>query len=387
MAENKRFRKTKYQGVDVYVSSKRRWRGKPEKCFYIRYRTSTGKMVRERVGWESEGVTAAFAAQVRGEKIRAVRMGSDPPTFRQQKRRHTPLAEFFYEVYLPWAKENKKSWRRDEELFRLWIQPELGELTLEEISPLHVEKVKTRAQGAGLSPRTVQYALAVVRQLFNRAKDWGYYEGENPVSKVKLPRPNNRRLRTLTPEEALRLLEACRRRSEDLYGTCLLSLCCGLRAGEIFSLRWEDVDFEGRALRVRDPKNRESRIVPAGERVMAYLREKRESQDPSPGDLVFPARGSNGKGVRREVSKAFVRTVEELGLNEGVIDSRNKVVFHTLRHSFASFLAAEGTSLSVIAELLGHRTLQMVRRYSHMLPSASRKAIHRVEKVLDPEEA
>ncbi|HDN79229.1 MAG TPA: site-specific integrase, partial [Chloroflexi bacterium] len=76
------------------------------------------------------------------------------------------------------------------------------------------------------------------------------------------------------------------------------------------------------------------------------------------------------------------QVVKELGLNDGVTDPRDRVVFHTLRHTFASLLASQGTSLSIIAELMGHRTLAMVKRYSHLLPEAKRQAVAGLERSL-----
>ncbi|MGC8719371.1 MAG: tyrosine-type recombinase/integrase [Thermodesulforhabdaceae bacterium] len=96
-----------------------------------------------------------------------------------------------------------------------------------------------------LSERTTELALATVRMAFNKAKDWGIFDGENPVSKVQIPRKDNRRPGFLTPREAYVLLGKVRRRSRQAYEMCLLVLHCGLRFGEIANLNWGDIDTQG----------------------------------------------------------------------------------------------------------------------------------------------
>ncbi len=79
-------------------------------------------------------------------------------------------------------------------------------------------------------------------------------------------------------------------------------------------------------------------------------------------------------GVRNQVSDAFERCVDALGLNDGVSDPRNKVDFHALRHTFASWLVQKDVAIYTVAKLMGHSTIQMTQRYSHLSPSAERKA-------------
>ena len=84
------------------------------------------------------------------------------------------------------------------------------------------------------------------------------------------------------------------------------------------------------------------------------------------GELVFPSNNGKKIGV---MSQTFPRAVKQAGLNDGVIDRRQKVTFHTLRHSFASWLVMDGISLYQVKELLGHASLTMTERYSHLTGS------------------
>ncbi len=371
MAQYKKVRR--FPGVEYYESDRRRFRGKPDRCFYIRYRDHRGKLIRERIGWESEGVTAAYAFQLRNERLGDIRLGDEVIPLQKKRKLLLCLRDFFIEHYLPWAKENKKSWERDEQLFRQWIEPVLGDRPLKEISPLDVERVKKTMKDAGKAPRTIEYALAVLRAVMRKARKWGFYEGEIPTSRVSFPKVDNRRMRFLTPEEARALLEECRRRSRQLYEICLLSLHCGLRFSEITNLTWGDVNLEEGLIFVRDPKNRHNRFAYMTEEVKRVFSDKEPGE---PSELVF----KDAKGNRiKKISNAFLRAVDALGLNRGIEDPRDRVVFHTLRHTFASWLASQGTPLHVIQKLLGHRTIKMTERYSHLLPSAEKEAIKGLE--------
>ena len=95
------------------------------------------------------------------------------------------------------------------------------------------------------------------------------------------------------------------------------------------------------------------------------------------GDFVFQ---STGKKERiKEISDSFKRAVNKIGLNDSIVDSRLKVVFHTCRHSFASWLVTEGTDLFTVRELLGHKSIAMTERYSHLSPETLRKAVNSLE--------
>jgi len=106
------------------------------------------------------------------------------------------------------------------------------------------------------------------------------------------------------------------------------------------------------------------------ERARAYMDRR------NPNDLVFPS--ANG-GRIVQISETFNRVVTALGLNNGVTDPRQKVVFHTLRHTFASWLVEQGIDLYSVKELMGHGTLAMTERYSHLSPDKLRRAIKTLE--------
>jgi len=229
----------KFPGVYQYESKQRRYDGRPDTCFYIMYKDSSNKLHREKIGWRSEGITAAYASQIRAERIRNIRLGEEIPSPRKEL-----TFDQLAQKYLEWAQANKRSWEKDEQRYRLHLADALGGLKLKEINPFLLEKLKLELSEKGLAPATVKHCLVVVRQILNKGKAWGLYKGENPVSKIKLPTLNNQRIRFLSYEEADALLKDVKKRSQRAYEMCLLSLHTGMRIGEITALRWRDIDLE-----------------------------------------------------------------------------------------------------------------------------------------------
>ncbi|MFO8088791.1 MAG: site-specific integrase [Desulfatiglandaceae bacterium] len=240
---------------------------------------------------------------------------------------------------------------------------------------LDVERVKSAMQKKKRSASTIRTALAVIRQLFNMARRHKIYFGENPVKEVRFPKADNRRTRFLTQAEAGELLAALWRTSPDVHDQALFSLGSGARFSELANLTWQDVDLDrGEALLTgidRTGKSGKSRTVPLTvEAVEMLKRRKAEAQEGQ--GLVFPSKIGEPMG---QISATFMRTVDGLGWNKGVIDPRQKIVFHSLRHSYCSWLAMAGVPLYTLVQLSGHETMSMVQRYSHLSPGTLRDAV------------
>ncbi len=360
----------KFPGVYYAESATRRWKEKPDRTYYIRFKDAEGKDVKIRIGRLSEGVTPEYCYNVLKDK-KAEYLDKRYKTRKERWREQLTFAEFMEIHYLPWAMGNKKSYRDDIARYRKWLKDSIGRLRLSNIHPFHLEKVKKDLQDAGRSPATIKQVLALVRQAFNKASAWGFYSGDNPVSKVKMPTLNNQRVRFLKVEEAKALLEELAKVSPQTHNEALLSLHCGLRFGEIAALRWSDIDLENGVIHIKEPKSGASRYAYMTPQVKQMF-ERIMPLDPDPSALVFPSRTGEQK---RSVSGTFQKVVEKLGLNDGVTDPRDRVCFHTLRHTCASWLAIRGTPLHVIKEILGHKTLAMTERYSHLLPDHKKVAI------------
>lgn len=398
-----------YTGLMYREHPTRRHGPHPDRLYGYRMQVD-GKRRFETLGWASLGMTPK-KARFEMDKLReAAQTGSGPASRKEMKaqreaekkaqeeaeaerraqeaRENLSFESFFTSTYMPQQKADGKSARsvaREAEFMRLWIGPTFGKKPLRQISPLDLERLKKKMTEAGRAARSISYCLATVRQVFNHAKRLGLYDGESPTGKVKKPVEDNRRIRFLSREEADKLLEALAERSTDTHDMALVSLHCGLRAGEIFSLEWGDVDFERGVLTIRGTSRRAGTKTKSGKTRAAIMtqvvkdmlagRERGEHHT-----LVFPGRG--GKKIV-QISDSFNRTVKALGLNDGVEDDRQKVVFHTLRHSYASWLVESGVDLYTVKELMGHGVIAMTERYSHLSEDTLHRAVKTMEATLD----
>jgi site-specific recombinase XerD len=349
------------------------------------------------LGWATEGWNAKKASVVSANLKESHATGEGPQTLGEkrqlaqekkereeadkirQSREQLTFRALFVNTYFPHAKANKdfQSYRREQSLFKLWITPVIGDISLKDITGFHLERMKKNMAEADLAARTIRYALAVVRQVFNFARRHNLFHGESPTSKVKMPQADNRRLRFLTHDEADRILSMLEIQSPQVYKMALTILYCGLRPKEVFSLTWGDIDIGKGLMMLRDTKNKKNRIAFMTSAVKEFLAQMiRGNND----DLVFPH--PDGKKYT-EISRVFERIVKELKLNEGVTDRRQKVVFHSLRHTYASWMVESGVDLYTVKTLLGHSTLAMTERYSHLENGTLQKAVRVFENNLN----
>ncbi len=187
------------------------------------------------------------------------------------------------------------------------------------------------------------------------------------MRKVTKPKEPRGRVRFLSDDERIRLLASCKEsNSPYLYAATVLALSTGGRRMEVLGLRWSDIDFVRSVITLHETKNGERRILPLAGYALTLIKELANSRPPDC-DWVFP--GNDRK------APVDIRTPWENALKRaGISDFK----FHDLRHSCASYLAMDGASLAEIAEILGHKTLQMVKRYAHLSDSHTSKVVARM---------
>jgi integrase len=264
-------------------------------------------------------------------------------------------------------KTEKGSWRTEDGFYRNWFSKELDDKKIHEITIDDIQSVINKALAAGRRPATAKYMKAFIRQLFNFAKDREFYDKDNITHKVTTPSFDNRRTRYYTIEEIKKILAALKKRSVQIHNIALFAMYTGCRPIEIFSLSWSNVDFNNDVITVFDTKNNKTKHVPIVDEVKNLL--ARLKQEDSQG-LIFKSR----KGTQiKSASKVFRDVLKTLGINEGITDDRQKGVFYTLRHSYASWLMMKGADLYDVKELMGHSTTAMTERYSHLSPEHLKK--------------
>ncbi|MFC1864172.1 tyrosine-type recombinase/integrase [Thermodesulfobacteriota bacterium] len=248
-------------------------------------------------------------------------------------------------------------------------------MVFKEIVPLHFESIKKIMLKEGKAPRSIEYTLAVARQIWNMARRDGLTDKESPTREVKKPKVDNKRVRFLTHDEADKLLEHLSIRSQQLHDMALLSLHTGMRVGEIFNLKWSSVHVDSGLIDVFDAKGG-SRQAHMTKRIKDMFKSR---SGEIPNSLVF--KNLDGNQIK-QISYSFNRSVDDLDLNEGVTDHRQKVVFHSLRHTFASWLVQQGEPLYTVQKLMGHATIAMTERYSHLAPETFKRSVDNFEKAI-----
>jgi integrase len=364
----------KFTGVYYTESTMRKWRERPDRSYWVAFKDAkTGKLCWERCGWASEGWTPEAAQRRRYELLEQDRTGAYKPK-QERKADRLTFGELLEKHYLPWSVENKRRARDDHAMYRNWLKPRLADKSLTDIAPLDLERLKRYMREAGKSEATVKHALCLIRQAFNKAVVWRLWGGQNPCKGVAFPSPNNARQRFLTREEATHLLETLRRRSPQVARIAAMSLYSGLRLGEVLCLTWSNINAVNKIIYVQDTKNGTSRPAFITDEIQVVLDGLTVG---SPDELLFPSKTGN---QAQWLSKSFRIAVEALGFNKGITDPRERVTFHTLRHTFASWAVIVGVPLYTVGKALGHKTLTMTQRYAHLAPDSHRIVFEAVAK-------
>ncbi len=278
-----------------------------------------------------------------------------------------------------------------EYMVRRHLVPAFGSKRLRNLSPAQVQNLYRQKLDSGLSRRTVQLIHTTLHKALKQAMKWGLVP-RNVAEAVDAPRPQKKEIHPLAPEQVKRFLEAAQGdRLEALYG---LAVTSGLREGELLGLRWQDVDLERRAVRVRQqltrtktglsfttPKNGKGRNVAIMDLTVAALKAHRNRQADERskmGDLwqdthlVFTSITGTPLDVGNLTNRSFRPLLERASLP--------RIRFHDLRHTFATLFLSNGTHPKIVQEMLGHANISMTMdTYSHVLPNMQGEAVDKVE--------
>lgn len=314
--------------------------------WYIDYYVN-GRRKREKVGPSKK-----LAETVLKKRKVEIAEGKFLDIRKEHKVKFEEITSMYLELH---AKPNKKSWHSDDDTIKL-LKKHFGGRYLSEITPLLVDKFKME-RARKVSPATVNRNLACLKCIFNKAIQWGKAEN-NPVRQVKLFKEDNKRIRYLEKEEIIKLLAKCH---GHLKAIVIIALNTGMRKGEILGLKWHDCDFRHNIIYLYNTKNGEKREVPMNEQVRTTLIKVRKHLE-SP--YIFCNKAGKPYG---DIKKSFLTALDKAG----IIDFH----FHDLRHTFASHLVMSGVDLNTVRELMGHKSLEMTLRYSHLSPDHKQRAV------------
>ena len=253
-----------------------------------------------------------------------------------------------------------------------WWRANYGSCTLAELNTKLIVQARDHLLDTPSPPKKVggaqkkrrpstcnRYISALSSVLQCALERWGWID-DNPCRKIRRLHEKNGRTRFLNSQEQELLLEACKI-DPVLYDIVVLALLTGARQGELCSLKWSDVSLQEAMLTFRDTKNGETRAVPLSHDGLEILKRRFCDRRIGGDDWVFPAEKSSG---HVEVSKRFARISKKAGLEN--------FRFHDLRHTAASRMAIAGIPILQMQELLGHKSMSMTKRYSHLRPTELR---------------
>jgi integrase len=275
---------------------------------------------------------------------------------------------FVMDTFLPYSENNKKSYGDDILICRVLVKAFRGK-NLRQLTPQIIEELKQELSNTPTkrkqkrSPATVNRILSVLSKIMSLAVDADLIE-VNPCRKVRKYRLNNRRVRVLGYEEEKRLLTALKN-NPLVRKIVILALNTGLRRGEIFNLKWADVDRERGVIIVQESKSDKKRFVPMNISVRLLLLGISQSNE-----YVFPSPKTGGK--LNQIKRSFRRALKDA-------DIKN-FRFHDLRHTFASRLASVGkASAFELMEILGHADIRTTAIYTHANDKGMRDAVAKLD--------
>jgi len=345
------------------------------KIYWICYAGLDGKIHRE----SARTTKSREAEAILTSRRNAVLEGKEPAI----KKISNP---YFYEVVEKYREifALQKSYRFKKYLLNQLVN-EFGNLKLTDFTVDLVERFVAKMQTEGLKsasprvvfgkkktlkPASVNRLLAALRHVFTKAYDWDMCSDETlkRIRKVKLLKENNQRTEFLSIDQCNDLLNACHSTKDTRYLKPIISfaLNTGCRKEEILGLKWEDVDMVHSIITLRNTKNGETRMVPINSALLASL-----------------------EGIVRNISSPYVFCDVDGKRYGDIRKTFNKVCnragvewlrFHDLRHTFASHLVMSGVDINTVSKLLGHKSLTMTLRYSHLAQNHLDNAVENLAK-------
>jgi len=267
----------------------------------------------------------------------------------------------FGKRYMEYAKTNKRSWLRDQQMLEHLTGFFGNERQLTDLTTLDIEGYKVRRRSS-VSGSTLNRELALLKHMFRLAIDWDLYMDLNPVRRVKYIQEFNIGTRVAGSEEEEKLIQNAAPFLQDLIR---FDLNTGLRVGELFSLRWFSVDLDAGILNVFAPKTQKTRAVPINPEARRILEAWALNRK---NEFVFYNQDTDKPFV--DLKAGFALACKKAGITG--------VTWHILRHTFASRLLALGVDIVTVQQLLGHSTLMVTMRYLHTNLDSKRAAVEKL---------
>lgn len=353
----------RYDGVQLYRKKNK------DISYYIRYRDENNKLVRVKVGDKSKGITEPFCKRKRDEIINRVRLGEDVPL--GQKKKNIITIHQLSEVYFNDKDLDNKSNQKMKNRYNHHLKETFGDMDIEKLTRDDVIQLRIRLIKAKKAPQTINCITILLNAIINYSIKEKGLKYVNPLLGMKKLKADNSREKFLSIDEINKL------KSEVIYDTTLfvfveLALNTGGRLETLLNVQKKDIDLVNGIVTLKDMKNSSTYRAFISEKFKLYL--SRYLRTMSINDYLVG--GNSVKYPTTNVQRKLKTIFDEL-FNQG-LDSRdfkNRVVIHTLRHTFASHLAINGTPIFTIQKLMNHSDINMTMRYAKLSPDSGREFV------------
>ena len=323
-------------------------------------------------------ITATFKELKEAERFifeKEIWLTKDPLNYSKLGRKYLlkDLIKKFTAERLPILKASEE-YRR----ILFWWSEQIGEIDIKDISPSTIDHLRNYLlRNRRISKSRVNRYTAVLSSLFTTAvREWQLMES-NPCSKIKKFKEPEGRIRYLSNEERRRLLDACKMsRNKDLLLVVELAISSGMRKNEILTIRIRQIDFDNGWINIYETKNDNKRIIPISAALLKKFQLKIDREKLVADDFLFHS----------ERDRARPRCIRVAFTNALKIAKVEDFRFHDLRHTTASYLAMSGVPIQTISRILGHKTIQMIMRYTHLDSAHLREAIQKISSVIVEED-
>jgi integrase len=359
-------RSTEAEYSDIEVTGLRCLVGKGEgrRKFLLRYQMHGRK--RAIALGHYPAIDVSTARKLALDYKRKIAEGVDPQQAKEDKRNQKTLGHLFQEDYLPYLQMRNRSWKTDEQRFRIHLRPLFGNLLLEEITVTRIQNMQQMLLKR-LTTATANRVLALLKAIMTWANRAGLIK-ENPAMLVSLLRENNRRERYFTPDEIRRLFRAADQHQSFYTGQYVkMLLLTGLRRAELAEAKWQHYNKEEKTLYIPHTKNGHSRVLHLNHMAVDLL----NYLPIRPGNpYLFPGH-RKGKPLQNP-TKGFQKMLARAGID------KEGVCLHTCRHSVAALIVSNGGTLFDVQSQLGHRSSQTSLRYAHLHDSRMQQTSQRI---------
>lgn len=322
--------------------------------YYLRYKDSAKKSCHQKIGRTVDMTLAEAKSKVKSLNAE-IALGADPRAEDKARKAVITMDTLFDDHYLPYVKQRKRSWDRDEELYRLRIKAVFGGKRLNQVTRLQIQTFHSSLLEQKLAAATANHHIKLIRHMLNLAVEWEMLD-KNPASRIHMFDEDNKIERYMNDAQLAKLLEVLR--TDSSRSVCLIAmflLATGCRLNEALSATWSQVDKNQRVWRIpaSNSKSKRMRPVPLNNTALNVI-----NQLNTEGVYTHLFINKKTKKPYVNIAKVWERLRSEAGLPH--------LRLHDLRHQAASNLINSGSSLYIVQQILGHSDPSVTQRYSHL---------------------